>query len=300
MGLQGEEFKNRDVHAQLEVRVPAGAAGARLFDRYVSGTYTLIDKCGTANAALHKRAQMEGEGNLPPIFLLLGPTRCGDPNGDEFAFSMSTRRYEYGESRPIIATLEPKSRESDTVGVQKVKCILPCRWVEANDVKLMVCFPTFLRSLTRMLTIGLVSGRDAIFATPSEGMSIDISQDACKSASALLVCNVPLGAEAGPEWCQLAYKEVEKVHERVAFRPLAWLTKHIRTIDGQFSEWQEVAPHEHDGKKGKLVACHRCAPVSPAILWAKSKKGKVVAVEDTVRAGEFERNLKRRPAPFVT
>ena len=113
---------------------------------------------------------------------------------------------------------------------------------------------------------------------------------------ALLVCKVPLGAEAGPS----GLSSLEKVHERGAFRDLAWLTERIRNIDGQFSEWQEVAPHEHDGKKGKLVACHRCAPVSPAILWAKSKKGKVVAVEDTVRAGEFERNLKRRPAPFVT
>ena len=64
---------------------------------------------------------------------------------------------EDGENRPIIATLEPKWRQSDTVDVQKVKCILPCRWVEAKDVKLTVCSPTFLRSLTRMLTIGLVA-----------------------------------------------------------------------------------------------------------------------------------------------
>ena len=124
-----------------------------------------------------------------------------------------------------------------------------------------------------------------------------MSQDACKSASALLVCRVPLGVEAGPEWSQLTYKEVDKVHERVTFRALAWLTERIRNIDGQFSEWQEVEPHEHDGK---VATCHRCAPVSPAILWAKGKKGKIAAVEDTVQAGEFERSLKRRPAPFVT
>ena len=146
LGLHGDEFKNREVHAQLEVRVPPGAGGVELFDRDVSGTYTLIDKCGTANAALHKRTPAEGDGNLPSIFLLLDPTRCGEPNGDAFVFSTSTRRYEYGESRPIIATLEPKWRQSDVVGVQKVKCILPCRWVEAKDVKLTVRFPLFLVS----------------------------------------------------------------------------------------------------------------------------------------------------------
>ena len=113
---------------------------------------------------------------------------------------------------------------------------------------------------------------------------------------ALLVCKVPLGAEAGPS----GLSSLEKVHERGAFRDLAWLTERIRNIDGQFSEWQEVAPHEHDGKMGEVVACHRCAPVSPAILWTKGKKGKIVAVEDTVQAGECERSLKRRPAPCIT
>ena len=55
-----------------------------------------------------------------------------------------------------------------------------------------------------------------------------------------------------------------------------------------------------DGKKGTTFVCHRCAPASPAIRWAKGKRGKIVAIEDTVQAGEFERSLKRRPAPFVT
>ena len=149
LGLQGDEFKNRTVHARLEVRVPPEAQSS--FDRDVSGTYTLIDRCGTANAALHKRAPKEGEGNLPPVFLLLDPTRCGEPSGDAFVFSTSTRRYEYGESRPILATLEPKWSQSDVVGVQHVKCILLCRWAEAADVKLTVRLVCFLHFPLHML-----------------------------------------------------------------------------------------------------------------------------------------------------
>ncbi|KAI0333863.1 hypothetical protein GY45DRAFT_1432004 [Cubamyces sp. BRFM 1775] len=275
LGLQGDEYRNKMVHAQLEVRVPE--AQRSLFDRDISGTYTLIDKCGTANSALHKRTSTKADGKLPPIFLLLDPTRCGEPSQDSFVFSTSTRRYEYGESRPLIALLDPKWRQSDREGAQTVKCIVPCHWVEAKDVKLKPA-----------------TGHDAVFATPSASVRIDVSQDACKSATALLVCRVPLGDQAGSEWPRDAWMEVDKVHERSIFKSLAWLVERIRNIDDQFSDWQtasEVDDHQ--------VQCHRCAPVSPDIRWTKVKK-RIAAFEDTIQAGEYERSLKRRPAPFVT
>ncbi|KAI9062495.1 hypothetical protein FKP32DRAFT_1593141 [Trametes sanguinea] len=275
LGLQGDEFRNKVVHAQLDVQVPEEHRA--LFDRDVSGTYTLIDKCGTANSALHKRTQTEADGNLPPIFLLLDPTRCGEPNQDSFVFSTSTRRYEYGESRPIIALLDPKWRQSDIEGTQNVKCSVPCRWIESAAVKLTPA-----------------TGHDAVFATPSEGVTIDISQDACKSATALLVCRVPLGEQAGPEWTRDSWTEVDKVHERSTFKSLAWLVERIRNIDGQFKDWQTA-----DDVENHHVQCNRCAPVSPTIRWTKVKK-RIAAFEDTIQAGEYERNLKRRPAPFVT
>lgn len=138
LGLTGDEFKNKMVHAQLEVTIPEDQRA--LFDRDISGVYTLIDKCGTANSALHKRALTVQDEHLPPIFLLLDPTRCGDPTQDSFVFSTSTRRYEYGESRPIIAYLDPKWRQSDIEGTENVKCNIPCRWIEASDVKLTVSY----------------------------------------------------------------------------------------------------------------------------------------------------------------
>ncbi|RDX49190.1 hypothetical protein OH76DRAFT_561350 [Lentinus brumalis] len=274
LGLTGDEFRNKEVHARLEVSVPEEQRS--FFDRDISGLYTLIDKCGTANSALHKREQTAQDGNLPPVFLLLDPTRCGEPSGDSFVFSTSTRRYEYGESRPIIAMLEPKWRQSDTEGTQNVKCLIPCKWVEASAVKLTPA-----------------SGKDAVFATPMEGISIDVSQDACKSATALLVCRVPLGERAGPEWPRGDWLEVDKVHERSTFKSLAWLVERIRNIEGQFNTWQTAeCGNGH-------IDCHRCAPVSPDIRWTKVKK-RIAAFEDTIQAGEYERSLKRRPAPFVT
>lgn len=83
------------------------------------------------------------------------------------------------------------------------------------------------------------------------------------------------------------------MHERPTFRALAWLVERIRNIDGQFNTWQTVdCANNHAG-------CRRCAPISPDIRWTKVKK-RIAAIEDTIQAGEYERSLKRRPAPFVT
>lgn len=49
----------------------------------------------------------------------------------------------------------------------------------------------------------------------------------------------------------------------------------------------------------ELTNCERCAPTAPTIAWVKHKN-KMVAIENTVEAGAFERSLKQRPSPFVT
>ena len=139
LGLQAKEFAEKMVYSQLEINV---TDGVEQLDRDISGTYMLLDKCGTANAALHKRQPSAGEEDLPPIFMLLDPSRCGSPSEDGFVFSISIRRYEYGETRPIIASLEPKWRQSSVDGKQTVKCNIPYQWADSATVRLTVsvCF----------------------------------------------------------------------------------------------------------------------------------------------------------------
>jgi hypothetical protein len=109
----------------------------------------------------------------------------------------------------------------------------------------------------------------------------------------LLVARVPLHSQAGPEWPKDAWQEVEHIYERATFRALSWLLERIKVVDGNFTAWQEVElPEDHSN-------CERCAPLSPSIRWIKQGK-KVMAIEDSAEAGEYERRLKRRPAPFVT
>jgi hypothetical protein len=136
LGLLGEDFKDRVVHSQLQIGVPSENVSE--FDRDISGTYTLLDKCGTANSALHRKSQVEGEKDLPPLFLLMDPTRCGPASLDCFVVSTSKRRYEYGESRPIICNLDSKWRQSDVEGVEELDCQIPVKWISADTVTLQV------------------------------------------------------------------------------------------------------------------------------------------------------------------
>ncbi|TCD71750.1 hypothetical protein EIP91_005516 [Steccherinum ochraceum] len=276
LGLQGEGFKDMEVHSRLEISV--SEEDLNKFDRNLSGVYMLLDKCGTANGGLHKRESTAEEMDLPPIFMLLDPERCGDPKDDKFVFSISKRRYEYGETRPILGQLNSSWRQSDKEGTQRVKCEVPYTWTMSSEVRLVPA-----------------KDKDAAFATPNDNLVLETGEDSCRSANALLVCRAPVQTDANSEWPQGEWKEVDKVHERSTFRSLAWLIERVKSVDDHFAEWQDAeVPHDHTG-------CERCAPSAPALQWAKGKgRKRAMAFEDPAQAGAFERALKQRPAPFVT
>ncbi|KAF5373238.1 hypothetical protein D9615_007418 [Tricholomella constricta] len=273
LGLTSDEFRNKLVHSSLEITLPGDEV--KHFDRDISGTYELFEKCGTANGALHKRRVTDGEAGLPPVFMLLDPHRTDDSE-DCFVFSISNRRFEYGESRPIIAKLDSSWRQSSEDSEEDVQCHIPAKWIPTESVTLQ---PSL--------------GKEATFGTPANILKVAVSEDACCDANALLVCSVPLRGQAGVEWPRGTWKEVDKIHERSTFKSLAWLLERIRHFDEKFAEWQEVAAPED------FTNCERCAPTAPELEWTTVGK-KVVPVEDPVQAGEYERRLKRRPSPFVT
>ncbi|KAJ6619889.1 hypothetical protein B0H10DRAFT_2023863 [Mycena sp. CBHHK59/15] len=272
LGLTEDEFKDKLVHSRLQITVPPEVVGK--FDRDVSGVYTLFDKCGTASGALHKKEVTDDESSLPPLFLLMHPQRTSDDD-DCFAFSISRRRYAYGEARPIIGQLDPKWRQSSNSEAQQVVCRVPV-WLKTESIRLQASH-----------------GQDARFAIPSHAMTLVGSNEACGSATALLVCSVPLRGQAGPEWPRGNWGEVDKVHERLTFRSLAWLLERIRHVDDNFRSWQSVELPE------EISNCERCSPSAPQLQWIQAGK-KMVALEDPVQAGKYERSLKKRPNPFVT
>lgn len=111
LGLQAEEFKDRRVYSQLRISLDKPS----VLEREIAGIYTLFDRCGTANSGLHKKEPTEDEVDLPPLYFFLDPLRCADPIYDPYVFSISKSRYEFGETRPIICTLDPKWRQISAV-----------------------------------------------------------------------------------------------------------------------------------------------------------------------------------------
>lgn len=74
---------------------------------------------------------------------------------------------------------------------------------------------------------------------------------------------------------------------------MAWLLDRVRDVGDQFHDWQQCEVLD------ELCVCTRCAPAKPSLKWTMVK-GKIRAIEDPIEAGEHERRLKHRPAPFVT
>ena len=138
LGLLADEFREARVHSHLKITVPAEKVS--LLDRDITGTYVLLDKCGTACGALHKREPTPEDIKHPPLFMMLDPTRCGDPKDDSFVFTTTIRRYDYGEFRPIVCKLAGSWRQSDVEGDQSVTCHIPVLWVTSDEVSLQVSF----------------------------------------------------------------------------------------------------------------------------------------------------------------
>ncbi|KAG6381702.1 hypothetical protein JVT61DRAFT_303 [Boletus reticuloceps] len=262
LGLLGDEFREARVHSHLKITVPAEKVS--LLDRDISGTYALLDKCGTACGALHKREPTSEDVELPPLFMMLDPSRCGDPKDDAFVFTTTIRRYDYGEFRPIVCKLAASWRQSDIQGDRSVACHIPVLWVSSDEVSLQS---------------SQLSG--AHFAVPRSSLEVAVNTDACARAVALLSCTVPLSDDAGPEWPRQEWREVDKLNERTTFRSLAWLLERIRHVDDNLHTWQTANMPED------LHQCQRCAPTPPTIKWSKTGK-KTVAIEDPQEAGQYE------------
>ncbi|KAF8574267.1 hypothetical protein K439DRAFT_1665489 [Ramaria rubella] len=271
LGLLGATFKDRYVHAQVQVTVPTNQIS--LLDRDISGVYTYLPQCGVANSSLHKK--LGDDATLPELFFFIDPTRCGEITEDAFVFSISKRRYEFGETRPIICRLNSKWRQSDTEECETVACHVPYVWVSAPNVRLQ---PT---------------ERPAKFAIPAKQLEVVVSNDTCASAKAILTCEVALQGQAGPEWPRNTWREVDAVHARTVFQSLAWIIERIKDIGGHVDSWVDV-PFQDSNRN-----CERCAPTSPRLLWKKFG-AKTKAIEDQSQAGAYEQALKHRPSAFVT
>ncbi|KAI8823181.1 uncharacterized protein EV422DRAFT_394885 [Fimicolochytrium jonesii] len=246
-------------------------------DRDITGTYVLLDKCGTAMNALH-RLEEEGAANADemdhhPLFMFLDPTRSGDPKQDTFVFSTNNRRLAYLETRSITAALHCTWRPSDIKGPQKVKCNVNGRWVQAAAMRLNV-----------------PPADEATFALAAGKLEVD--SEACDNTAVMLLkCSVPL-TYADSIWPVGEWTDIELQHKgKTTFGTLAWITERLPPLTA-LEEWMTV------GKVSAEDRCQRCAPTAPALRWLLNGN-KATPVEDPIQAGPYEQALKHRPQPFV-
>lgn len=146
LGLQKPDLKNKKVWSRLEVTVPEENKAD--LDTEIAGIYRWLPGCAAANASLH--VQEGRDESLPPLFFFLDPSKWGENEEDPFVFSSTFRRYDYGEARPIFASLDTRYRQSDTEDTESIACHVLCQWVAEPAVKIQVriCYLLLVTLLT--------------------------------------------------------------------------------------------------------------------------------------------------------
>lgn len=281
LGLQAYAEDQR--WSKVEVRIPAEAEQA--LERSLSGVYTLLPKCGQAQASLHKH---EGDSDNP-IFLYLNSSRTGNALDDEYIFSTSIERIDYGTEREVIASLDRRWREkAGTSESTTTTLIVNGGWVFADDAKL-----TAVKGSN--IAIGVTTHADeATFAIPKSLETVSAATD-CNQSVALLSVSVPLdSAHAESMWTlgRGTWGQVDLDKEgNTTFANLAWITERLPALDG-IASWNRLST----SVEGRT--CLKCAPRRPTIHWIKqigklSRAGKrtkstVIAFEDRKEAGVYE------------
>lgn len=233
LGLGGQ-FEKTTRWSKLEVTLPDEAAQA--LDRDLSGTYTLLPKCGQAMSSLHNQEVSAGDDGLAPLFLFLDPSRYGESDDDSYVFSTSTERLDFGTERAVIATLSPKWRESSKAH-QTVRLDVRGGWVTCKSAHLTAVGGSDI-AVVPSNTPKKRSGKErdaATYAFPVSAQSVSANLDnaGCTHATALLSCRVPLNpAHSESMWRKGKWGEVDLQHHgNATFANLAWITERLPQLD---------------------------------------------------------------------
>jgi hypothetical protein len=266
---------------------------AECLDVDISGTYHLLQNCGTASGSLHVKTDTET--SSAPLFLFLDPDRIHSPENDYFVFSTDKRRLKFDEKRPIIARVDPKWRpkqfkkkeEEDNKKEVKeneniVKIFVDGSWIDLPDVH-------FKEAAIK---------QDELFnhARPD----LDLPQhNQCQSHIAIFSCHAAYPKGEGSQYMENGWRRINIIEQKEFFTEFAWLMQRAKVVSG-LDRWREISGYAHD-------RCSLCAPTPPGIKWkivTEQKKGKLTtgltAFENPREAADFESILKTRVSPLVT
>ena len=254
-------------------------------DLDLEGTYKLFEKCGAAQASLHKRVGNDKLNKHAEMYFFLDPIRNSKGEKDFFVFADNHRRLQYGEHRVHAARVSPEFRNSDVNAKTTYECFTDGQWMKVETL-----------ALEERKTV-------ATLATPNNAASLGVKVGGCANAVAVMKASVTLPEVDAADWPEGDFVTLRNDRSNATFGRLAWFTSRLDLPEGV----QKFVPLVVGDAKACAqlcdTACPRCAPKPPTLEWVRradeTNEKKIECREDPEQAAVFEQTLKRRPAPFV-
>ena len=304
LGLQADEFIDKQVYTSLNIACTSTSpTETRLVDE-ISGDYDLLEHCGTASGSLHKKRSTTSPPEPRPLFLFLDVDRIGSPDDDSYVFARTKQRLEYGENRYVIAKVDNRwrpphtdsSTEADCADTSQTDCTVSSRW-ESFPIFLRPykgsadAFSRFPKRQLLMPVFGENQNPPPSSASDNYGCMHEIAR------TALLSCELPGQLADTVGWQVGHWTIIDQKSERHIAAAFAWLFARVKTLGNFEGSWRCLGTRPNGYQR-----CLVCAPEPPKIMWTCSKnrsRSKIIPYEDGREAGNFERRIKARPAPFL-
>ena len=303
LGLQSQRFVEKQVWTSLHVARTSNLGAESDFQHEIDGDYDLLENCATARGSLHKRRQTADDCHAP-LFLFLESDRNGPAGRDCYIFSTEIQRLEYGETRYVAAKVDnqwrPPHKVSDSdaepIVFPEVECTISSRW-EPCTISLRPYHTPEAASLRfpkDKLSMPVFGQRH----DPSHS-SIDDVYDCLHEAAttAFVSCEIPAQLADSMSWQVGQWTVMDQRSERQVAAAFAWLFARVKGLGGFDCDWRSLESRPSDYQR-----CVVCAPNPPRIMWTctmAGKRDKITPYEDGREAGDFERKVKNRPAPFL-
>lgn len=273
LGIEHPRWKDSKRWSQWKITV-APEVEAEL-DRPISGTYVLLDKCGTSQNSLHRKLASDSDRQMPPLYFFHAPDLTGPLSEDAFVFSTDVAKGGFQYFRPVVASVDASWRTNDADGANQIALVVEGRWIQAPRLSFD----------TKELASSTVNYKMA------DKLSTSIARSTCEHSQTVVSCDFPLPAATGDATDDLfkhtEWHEVDLTREASStFPKLAWI----------ISRLPEIAISGE--AQGTVTDCPMCAPKPPTIQWIRTGKG-FAPVEDAAQATDYEIAIKNRPAPFV-
>jgi len=313
--------KFADTEVWEEYSISVSAEASRRLDVDISGSYKLLQNCGTALGSLY--VQSKSAESSTPLFLFLDPDRIHHPDDDNFVFSSDKRRLNYEEPRSVVARLDTSWRPQKLEKVEENRANSEVKYRIDESGKLFTLseaqLPVKVQCAVDGQWVNLPSlefdfskDRAATFHRAPPTFAIFPSMNSCQVAHVILTCLATIPKSERSPWQANDWIEIPLMEHKEFFDAFAWLTQKASNIPG-LENWKEIP-------NPQSTPCQMCAPDAPGIKWRlevpksskqkvavtepvavkKRQSSKLIAFEDLELAATFERRLKNRPSPLTT